>query len=119
MKSVATRPLSSKVTKRLEEQRGGFVEGSFGKCALVPAFLYRRSVFGTLNPVFLYRCPFFVPRSGFWGPGNIRQNHPFGNRPFANPRKVTFRVSTKVTLWTRTSHFRVTFGGKKSILSYF
>ena len=33
--------------------------------------------------------PFFcTPVPGCWDPGNIRQNHPFGNHPFANPRTL-------------------------------
>ena len=30
-----------------------------------------------------------VPSFRFFVPGNIRQNHPFGNNPFANPRNMT------------------------------
>ena len=48
-------------------------------------FLYPRSGFWSfwlLVPSFR----FLSPRSGFGSPGSIRQNHPFGNHPFANPR---------------------------------
>ena len=40
-------------------------------------------------PSFRFSVPsfrFLYPRSGFRGLGNIRQNHPFGNHLFANPR---------------------------------
>ena len=67
-----------------------------------PAVLYFRVVlanvlssrfFGVRRSVFLYLVlvcgtfgPFFVPSFRIGGPGDTRQNHPFGNHPFANPR---------------------------------
>ena len=50
-------------------------------CTVVP-LLFLVPVFGTV-------VPFLHPRSGFGGPGNIHQNHPFGNHRFANPRPST------------------------------
>ena len=61
-------------------------------------FLYRRSVFYTLVLVFGAVVPFLYPRSGFGGPGNIRQNHPFGNHPFANRRRLALDISKPLVL---------------------
>ena len=38
--------------------------------------------------VFVASFRFWYPRSGFGCPGNIRQNHSFGNHPFANIRHL-------------------------------
>ena len=58
-----------------------------------------------------------VPSFRFSFRGNIRQNHPFGNHPFANPRKITgpalFRINS-VIISARTA-FGV--GGPKTLLA--
>ena len=64
------------VNNREETIWGGFVKAGFGKALVL--------VFGTVVPFsvpsvrfFGTVVPFSYPRSGFGGPGNIRQNHSF------------------------------------------
>ena len=57
-------------------------EGGFGKCTLIPVFCTVVPFFFccALVPVSGFRRSILLyPRSGFWGPRNIRQNHSFGN----------------------------------------
>ena len=57
-------------------------------------FLCCRAVFCTLALIFGTVVPFFwCPRSGFGGPGNICQNHPFGNHPFVGTSRPLTGVS--------------------------
>ena len=49
-------------------------------------------------PSFPFLVPWKIrmyPCSVFWYRGNIRQNHPFGNHPFANPKKAQKSVNVR------------------------
>ena len=77
------------------KQKGSFANRRFWRVHPRSSFLYCRSAFCTLVPVFGVQqprfctlVPVFVPSFRVLGSRNIRQNHPFGNRPFANPRIV-------------------------------
>ena len=70
-------------------QKGGFVKGWFGECALVPVF-----VLGEHANVASFRFSFrgnirMYPRSGFRSGGTSAKITPSENHPFANPRHMT------------------------------
>ena len=88
-----------KFGKDREETKGQFckraVLASFSSFrSFVPSFcfLYPRSgfFFGPGTPV-------SVPSFRVLGPGNICQNHPFGNHPFAKARRESLSVRTSMT----------------------
>ena len=91
----------SRGNKRAVSQKGGF-----GECARVP-------VFGTGEhpnvPSFRLLVPGSIrmnPRPVFWS-GIIRQNHPLGNHPFANLRKLLHPYSHSLDLITMRHYITV------------
>ena len=74
--------------QRIErKQKGGFVKGRFWRMCLRSGFWYRGTSAWTLVPVLGAGEHTNVPLFRFLVPGNIRQNHPFGNHPCANPER--------------------------------
>ena len=70
----------------------------FDECALVPVVWYRVTSQCALVPVFGIGERPHVPSFRLLVQGNIRQNHPFRNHPFANPLNTTLllnKVSVK------------------------
>ena len=65
-------------------KKGGFVKGRFWRMYPRSSFWYRGTSACTLVPVSGTGEHPNVARSGFLVPGNIRQDHPFGNYPFTN-----------------------------------
>ena len=61
-----------------------FTADIWGKCVASMSRGNRRAVLqkGGFDECTFDRSVFLYPRSGLGGPGNIRQNHPFGNHPF-------------------------------------
>ena len=72
----------------------------------VPLFWFFGSVVPFLYPrsgLWCRRSVSCAPRSGFGGPGNIREKHPFGNHPFLQTRNsrnslITTLLSLRVML---------------------
>ena len=90
-----------------QEPKGSSVKGLFWRMCACSGFWYHCSV-----SCFLFRfggslVTFFVSSFQFGGPGNIRQNHPFGNHLFANPQETCgFSLSGRLrfgecSLWLR------------------
>ena len=89
-------------------KKGDFViEGGFGECALV-------LVFGAIAPFFVpsFRflggpsfC-FWHPHSDFGDPGNIRQNHSFGNHLVLRTPEVSGSLKRNPKLRTNTTTTR-------------
>ena len=92
MKVVCVNGTRIKKTHAIErKQKGGFVKGRFWRMCPRSGFWYWGTSAGSLVPVFGTGEHPNVPSFRLLVPGNIRQNHPFGNHPFANARiKLSF-----------------------------
>ena len=85
---------------REETNYRGFVKGRFstvlGACALVPVFGLQDSGISKIMDFF---CQVALQGNTFWRKfwvqGNICQNHPSGNHPFANPCFRDFFFQTR------------------------
>ena len=86
------------------KQQGCFVKERFWRMYPRSGFWYRRTSKCTLVPVFGTGEHPNIPSFRFLVPGNIRQTHPFGNYPFANPRNI-LDLSTHRFSWFRFALF--------------
>ena len=77
-------------------------------CAIVPFLVPLVPVLGVRRSVICALVP------GSWGPGNIHQNHPFGNHPSCEPPISCAIVSSPMETFLLTvSEYGLVYGSKR------